>query len=521
MTIASPAKLELRDALDSMPSAARDRAQWLLSDSAGGAFPWYLAAPARRRRLAYLGVPGAGALDGCRRFASGALVTSDPDAARLARSVLAEAGAAAFFVVAPEKGRVPLPDGSFDVVVAGPGSGALGVPLASEALRLVAPGGVVIGDASRRCGLFAPAVPGEPLRPRLGLLPRAARLFPQEPGRRGPVALRGFPGLAPAPRPRGLRARLREALLARPALARSLVATTDAAATAIDALLEKYPPRAPRVEISPTGLLAWFGPGVRVEVPVTLAAAERARRNAERLLALAARSEALGPLAALAPRLADSGAIEGVEYCVEALRPGATLASRADRLALAPRAIDLLSDFHVRTARRVTLAGEPLERLVRRPVLALLGFGVAGDGVRRLADAAARALDGLSIPLVLAHGDFGPGNVLVDSANGVPTGVIDWDLSEDDAAPFADAAHFATRLASLPIDRFREAPGDLLARYAGALSLGGDGPVRDALALTGFSRARLAHLATDRPYDPAWVAAEVAAPVARFLEALR
>ncbi len=508
----SPSRLSLRSRLASLAREERARAAWLLSDSAGGAFAWFLAGPSTRRRAVFLGAPGAGAVDGLLRFASGAAVTSDPAAADLARSLFLEAGRGSFRVIAPEGPRVPLPDACADAVIVGPGAPALGVDVAGETRRLLAEGGVLVAEAERRA-LLAPfcAPPrDDPGRVKLAQLPRGLRTLPLEPGRRGPIAIRGL-----GPRARAPRGRLfRETLLSRLPLAR-LVVATDARRTPVDAIAERYPPSSPALEITPTGLLAWFAPGVRVEVPLTRAASARARRSAERLAAIASREGTLGPAAALAPRLVVRGDEAGVEFFAESLRPGVTLESLANRDLSAARAIDLLADLHRRTARPVALSREEIERRVRRPVLDLLGFAAAEEGVRKLARLLARRLEGRTIALVLAHGDFGPQNVLVGGVDGDVTGILDWDLADDEGVPFADAAHLAARLAGLPLDRWREAGHALVERYVAAFPVEED--LRDAFVALLFVRARRAHLDGDRPYDPEWVRVEFAEPVARLV----
>ena len=517
--VASPARIAARDQISNLALAARERVTWLLSDSSGGSFPWYLTAPARRRRVAYLGIPGAGAVESCLHFESGTLVTNDFTAGRLARELLAEAGARDFHVVAPEGQCAPLPDRACDVVVAGPGASAFGVPIFSEASRLLADKGTFLADAVHRLGLFPPAVTGEPARVPRADLPMNMRLFPQEPGLDGPIALRGFPALERAPRPRELRTRLRNWLLSRSALVRAVFAVLPAEPTAIDALMDRFPPCSPFVELSATNQLAWFGKSVRVEIPITRAAAERSRRNAARLRAFADRGNAFGPVASLVPRLVDSGDIDGVEFFVEELRPGVTLGSRPVDVGIVKRALDLLIDLHRRTAHPVRLEGEAIDRMVRRPILDLLGFAAVTEHVRALADATARCLAGRTIPFVLAHGDFGPGNVLVDPVSGSISGLIDWDGSDDEGAPFADAVYAVTRMAGLPRDRWRDALHGLTWQYVRAMGLPEDRTL-DALVVLGFASERRWHLASDRAYDPTWVREQFEVPVTRLLRAL-
>jgi aminoglycoside phosphotransferase len=108
-------------------------------------------------------------------------------------------------------------------------------------------------------------------------------------------------------------------------------------------------------------------------------------------------------------------------------------------------AFDWLLDLQARTgAMRVPLdeafdryAGDVLPRY-----RAQIGWSVEEEAIFAAAEARARSLSDLDVPLCVSHGDYWMGNILMRDNRVV--GVIDWERADDRAVPFRDLYKFPT-----------------------------------------------------------------------------
>jgi Phosphotransferase enzyme family len=93
----------------------------------------------------------------------------------------------------------------------------------------------------------------------------------------------------------------------------------------------------------------------------------------------------------------------------------------------------------------VTLGADMFEEWIRPTLVryrAEVGWsGWEADLAEHMSDLCA-LLSGVRVPVVGGHGDYAPGNILVDS--GRVSGVVDWELGRRTSLPFSDLFKFAT-----------------------------------------------------------------------------
>jgi O-antigen/teichoic acid export membrane protein len=149
------------------------------------------------------------------------------------------------------------------------------------------------------------------------------------------------------------------------------------------------------------------------------------------------RSSAPGKWKALVPKVITSGAAGRQGFVVETYVPGTTLEDKlragGDLSSLFARAARAIRPLHASTARLERLDEALLGELVDKPVARLRGVIArrsrvatalpALEGIRRELRA---ALAGREIRTAHIHGDFSPGNVVMDSHDEVQ-GIVDWE----------------------------------------------------------------------------------------------
>lgn len=187
---------------------------------------------------------------------------------------------------------------------------------------------------------------------------------------------------------------------------------------------------------------------------VKLATSDAAARSLDRehgaLIALHA-DERLGPWRELLPDVLAHGARAGTCYLVERLLPGrpgtrALHAPAADTDPVA-RAAAAIAPLHRITAAEVPAGPDDLRRWIEGP-LRTLSDGAARSGRERLPAGAldrlgcelADALTGRRLAVSWIHGDYVPGNILVDRRALRVTGVVDWELARPGDLPLVDVA---------------------------------------------------------------------------------
>jgi aminoglycoside phosphotransferase (APT) family kinase protein len=211
-------------------------------------------------------------------------------------------------------------------------------------------------------------------------------------------------------------------------------------------------------------------PGYVAKVPTTDVAVRSVQSEAGRLARLGHRD--LGPLAQTVPRIVSIAEHRGRPVLVTTALTGQIMlaAYHTWRHTARPAAVradyraagQWLAQLQSRTARgRADLAdalGSAAGELARR----FAGEqGLSGD-LRELAALHGR-LAGHQVPQVVVHGDFWPGNLLLDG--GQVRGVIDWECSRQDGPPSRDLARFMISY-SLYLDRHTR-PGRQVAGHPG------------------------------------------------------
>jgi len=177
---------------------------------------------------------------------------------------------------------------------------------------------------------------------------------------------------------------------------------------------------------------------VVVRMPCSPLAVTRMTRNHRALQAL--HQPAAEILGSLVPQPLACGQVGSQAYFVESCMPGSPRESRVARLSWEAQAIEFITSLHLTTARRQTCADpwfqqsiEPALRSIERSKI---------DGGHRAAIGWLRSwlrerLIGQELPLVRSHGDFTGSNCLYE-ADGRLSGVVDWELSGEDALPLLD-----------------------------------------------------------------------------------
>jgi aminoglycoside phosphotransferase (APT) family kinase protein len=206
------------------------------------------------------------------------------------------------------------------------------------------------------------------------------------------------------------------------------------------------------------------------KVPTTDVAARSVEREAEQLTEVAGRP--LGPVSATIPKVVATVEHLGRPVLVMTAMPGQSMLAAYHSWRHTARATMVSADFaaagHWLAGLQGATASEPVS-------LAQMLDGVADVIGRRfdgepgadadladLADLRGR-LTGHRTPQSIVHGDFWPGNLLVE--RGQVLGVIDWEAARPAGTPARDLARFVTSY-SLYLDRHTR-PGHRVAGHPG------------------------------------------------------
>ena len=152
------------------------------------------------------------------------------------------------------------------------------------------------------------------------------------------------------------------------------------------------------------------------------------------------------------PRPIAWGDQHGRPYYVETALPGVGAADLVRRQAepaeLRQDAARLIRQLHLATLRRqvvddilfARVAGDDLA-LLRQLAAGWPEAGLLAHQLDRLEDLLRRQVAGSELPFSWAHGDFWPGNLLIDPEGGAIRGVVDWDRASADQIPLHDLLH--------------------------------------------------------------------------------
>lgn len=161
----------------------------------------------------------------------------------------------------------------------------------------------------------------------------------------------------------------------------------------------------------------------------------------------------------LLPSPLASGEIAGRPYVLETRITGTDIARLAlndqEWVAIQHAACQSISQLHQQTAQTVCISDDMLQRWVNAPLAALqqitptlLTPADYQAHLQQLQEELRNALTGHTVSTSWIHGDYTPGNILIDPATHTVTGLIDWELAAPDELPQLDLIQFfmTTRL---------------------------------------------------------------------------
>jgi O-antigen/teichoic acid export membrane protein/aminoglycoside phosphotransferase len=151
----------------------------------------------------------------------------------------------------------------------------------------------------------------------------------------------------------------------------------------------------------------------------------------------------------LAPELLGVGELGGDPYLVESVVPGIEaqqlLAAGVPAPDLLEAATKTIAEFHRRTRTELVIGDAILLKWVDRPLDVLERHATRDEGEEWVRGALGRlrtelheALIGKRVSVSWIHGDYVPGNVIVDPVGRTVNGIVDWELSSAPNLPMLD-----------------------------------------------------------------------------------
>lgn len=243
--------------------------------------------------------------------------------------------------------------------------------------------------------------------------------------------------------------------------------------------------------------------------------------------------ERLGRWRTMLPEVLDQGRVRDGTYLLLSRLPGAETptVTRARGSDVTAAALAAITPLHRLVSHPVTVDSSLLQQWVDEPAAriaqALPGRGPYRAALEELTALLHQELSDRVLTLGWTHGDFHPGNVLVDPGGEV-RGIIDWEGAHDRDLPVLDLVHW---LLTTPVGRVRrELGGQIADRLAAKQCLsaaeaslvssvpGGTDVPPQVLLLLGWTRHVGANIAKSERYtaSPIWVRRNVL-PVLRWV----
>jgi hypothetical protein len=241
-------------------------------------------------------------------------------------------------------------------------------------------------------------------------------------------------------------------------------------------------------------------PSVVAKLPRYGLTGEPLRREAatlERLRGAIVGGALVGAVRDAIPRPLGLHEVDGTQVLLQTGMPGVHLVAATAGRRLSPsklaRQLDLMLDWclalQAASARRVTvddtLLAQKLEPLAAECLATLDGDPGVSSVLDRSLEAAA-ALRGTALPLVVCHGDYWAGNIMV--AGNRVRGVIDWERAALDDLPIWDMVK-AVGSAAYHLDRYRSVPRRGPGALPGWGDLGSWAGIGDPAFASGFRAA--------------------------------
>ncbi len=185
-------------------------------------------------------------------------------------------------------------------------------------------------------------------------------------------------------------------------------------------------------------------PVAMVKIPSTGDGAASQRREAEAVAAIRSDERAGDWLDLVPVRLAE-GTVDGRSYLVESAVPGVPatrlLAGGAGAGAVLQTAASCIAILHRRTGTQTSVDQARLHRWVDEPLTAVRSLTGNAAALQRAGDELHAALRDRPAAAGWVHGNYTPGNVVMDPDTGDVRGVIDWDWAAADDLGVLDVAH--------------------------------------------------------------------------------
>jgi aminoglycoside phosphotransferase (APT) family kinase protein len=163
-----------------------------------------------------------------------------------------------------------------------------------------------------------------------------------------------------------------------------------------------------------------------------------------------------------------------VEELVNGERAESLLESSETRITAQITALAWLETFHRRTSGQQKVDAEMLQRLIGEPLRTVRDWNAHrrngqkhAPAIDRLETELHKALSGRTVTVSRTHGDFTPGNILMEEGGRRITGVLDWELSRQADLPLVDVIQFL--LAGRMLTHKREL-GDIMRDLLGTTS---------------------------------------------------
>ena len=205
------------------------------------------------------------------------------------------------------------------------------------------------------------------------------------------------------------------------------------------------------VVVALIGIRAQDEPRLVLKLPLT-PDAERSTTDHRQVVVTLHKLPELHAFCAFVPRAVAWGDQYGRPYYVETALPGIGAADlvrrQAEPVSMMRDAAHLIGQLHLGTLRRL-MVDETLFARLAGDSLALLGSLVGGwpeavllrQKLEQLDELLRNQIAGHELPFSWTHGDFWPGNLLIQPAAGVIGGVVDWDRASAEQIPLHDLLH--------------------------------------------------------------------------------
>jgi aminoglycoside phosphotransferase (APT) family kinase protein len=188
-----------------------------------------------------------------------------------------------------------------------------------------------------------------------------------------------------------------------------------------------------------------------LKLPLTLDA-ERSTTNHRKVVVTLHELPELQAFCAFVPRAVAWGDLQSRPYYLETALPGINAADlvrrQAEPASMMQDAARLIGQLHYGTLQRrmvdealfSRLAGDDLA-LLRRLVPGWPEAALLRQKLEQLDELLHSQIAGHELPFSWTHGDFWPGNLLIQPTLGVIAGVVDWDRASADQMPLHDLLH--------------------------------------------------------------------------------